>query len=160
MPLTEGPFMENTLTTSLLDTNILVYANNEDSPFHGICKAIVERAVNGETRAAVSVQNLIELYAVITDKKRVEHPLSPAKAAELVNFYKDQHNIQIIAPTVRTLETLTGLIKEHKPKAQSVFDLFIVATMMDNGVQAIYTVNSDHFKPFAPAIKTINPIKD
>lgn len=66
--------MENTLTVSLLDTNILVYANNEDSPFHIPCKALVEKAINGQFRVAIAIQNLIELYAVITDKRRVEHP--------------------------------------------------------------------------------------
>lgn len=30
----ESPSTENILTTSLIDTNILVYANNEDSQFH------------------------------------------------------------------------------------------------------------------------------
>ena len=151
--------MENILTASLIDTNILVYANNEDSPFHSKCKTVVERAVNGKIKAAVSTQNLVELYAVITDKRRVEHPLSPAKATELVNFYKAQENIQIIAPTVQTLGTLTSLIEEHKPKAQSIFDLFLVASMMDNNIHEIYTANSDHFKPFTPIIKTINPLK-
>ena len=152
--------MENILTASLIDTNILVYANNEDSPFHSKCKAVVEKAVNGGIKAAVSIQNLVELYAVITDKRRVERPLSPAKATELINFYKAQENIKIIAPTVQTLGTLTLLIEGHKPKAQSIFDLFLVAAMMDNNIHTIYTANSDHFKPFAPTIKTINPIKD
>src|SRR3990170_879434 len=90
--------MENTLTVSLLDTNILVYANNEDSPFHIPCKALVEKAIRSQIRAAIAIQNLIELYAVITDKRRVEHPLSPLKAKELIDFYKDQEAIQCITP--------------------------------------------------------------
>lgn len=154
------PSTENILTVSLLDTNILVYANNEDSPFHSKCKTVVEKAVNGEFRAAVAIQNLVELYTVITDKRRVECPLSTVKATELINFYKAQRNIQIIAPTVQTLGTLTLLIEGHKPKAQSIFDLFRVASMMDNNIHEIYTANSDHFKPFAPIIKPINPLKN
>lgn len=95
--------MENILTASLIDTNILVYANNKDSHFHNTCKTIVEKAVNGKLKAALSIQNLIELFAVITDKKRVEHPLSPTKANELIIFYKNQPYIQIIAPRYRPL---------------------------------------------------------
>ncbi len=99
--------MENTLTVSLLDTNILIYANNEDSPFHFTCKALVEKAISSQIRAAIAIQNLIELYAVITDKKRVEHPLSPLKAKELIDFYKDQEAIQCITPEYKTFNTVT-----------------------------------------------------
>jgi len=144
------------LTASLLDTNILVYANNADSPFHDKSKSIVEKAVRGEIQAAISIQNFVELYAVITDKRRVEHPLSPIKAKELVEFYKDHENIQVIAPSSQTLEILIGLIAKHKPNAQSIFDCLLVATMIDNGIREIYTANTEHFKSFAN-IKTINP---
>ena len=111
-------------------------------------------------RASNAIQNLIELYAVITDKRKVEHPLSPLKAKEIIDFYKDQEAIQRITPTSQTFNTVTELIAKHKPKAQSIFDYLLVATMIDNGVYEIYTANSDHFKPFSPTIKTINPLKD
>jgi len=159
MPLTEKFFTENILTASLIDTNILVYANNENSPFHSKCKELVEKAVNGAIPAAVSIQNLIELYAVITDKKRVEHPLPPIKAKELLEFYKNNENIHVIVSTSETLTTITELIAKHKPKAQSIFDYLLVATMMDNNIHDIYTVNTDHFIPFS-SIKAINPISD
>jgi predicted nucleic acid-binding protein len=97
--------MVNTLTASLIDTNILVYANNKDSEFHSVCKSIVKKSINGDIRAAVAVQNLIELYAVITDKRRVENPLSPIKAKELIEFYKDS-DIRIIAPSSLTIATI------------------------------------------------------
>jgi len=144
----------NILTANLIDTNILVYANNKDSPFHAVCKAIVEKAINGEIEATVAIQNLIELYAVITDKRRVEHPLSPTKAKELIEFYKGS-NIRIIAPMHHTIDTITKLIEKYSPKSQSIFDYFLVATMLDNGIYGIYTADSEHFKHF-DSIKIIN----
>lgn len=150
--------MESILTASLIDTNILVYANNVDSPSHNTCKALVEKAINSQIRAAIAIQNLIELYAVITDKRRVKHPLSPIKANELINFYKSQETIRIIVPTSNTLDTVAELIKKHKPKAQSIFDYLLVATMIDCNIHRIYTANSEHFKPFG-FIKVINPLK-
>jgi predicted nucleic acid-binding protein len=148
--------MVNTLTTSLIDTNILVYTNNKDSQFHAICKSIVEKSINGDIEAAIAVQNLVELYAIITDKRRVENPLSSVKAKELIEFYKNS-NIRIIAPTTQTVETIAGLIEKYSPKAQSIFDYLLVATMLDNSVYAIYTANSDHFKHF-DSITVVNPL--
>lgn len=144
------------MTANLIDTNILVYANNEDSQFHSICKSIVGKAVNGKIKAAVAVQNLIELYAVITDKRRVEHPLAPTKAKELIEFYKGS-NIKVIAPTSQTIDTVARLIEKHSPKSQSIFDYLLAATMLDNGVHGIYTANSEHFKHF-DSIKVTNPL--
>jgi predicted nucleic acid-binding protein len=140
----------------LIDTNILVYANNEDSKFHAVCKSLVEKAVNGKIKTVVSVQNLIELYAVITDQRRVEHPLSPIKAKQLIEFYKSSH-IRVVVPLAQTVDTVTKLIEKHGPKSQSVFDYLLVATMLDNGVHGIYTANSEHFKHF-DSVKVINPI--
>jgi len=151
------PFTENILTASLIDTNVLVYANNEDSPFHVPCKDLISKAVNGSIPCAIALQNLVELYAVITDKRRVEHALSPSKAKELIEFYKNQENIQIILPTTETLSTLGDLITKHTPKAQSIFDFMLVATMKDNSISEIYTLNVDHFSPF-DSINAINPV--
>lgn len=145
-----------TLTASLIDTNILVYANNKDSEFHNICKSIVEKAIKHEIEAVIAVQNLIELYAIITDKKRVEHPLSPVKAKELIEFYKSS-NIRIIAPTPKTIDSIINLIEKHNPKSQSIFDYLLAATMMDSGVFSIYTANNEHFKHF-DSITAINPL--
>lgn len=148
--------MVTTLTASLIDTNVLVYASNKDSEFHSICKALVERAALGEMEAAVAVQNLIELYAIITDKRRVEHPLSPAKAKDLIEFYKGS-KIQVVAPVPETVNTIARLIEEHSPKSQSIFDYLLVATMLDNGIHSIYTANSEHFKHF-DSLAVINPL--
>lgn len=145
------------MTASLLDTNILVYANNADSPFHVPCKALVEKAASGATKAAVSVQNLVELYAVITDKRRVERPLSPEKAMELVEFYNTHEHIQVIHSTSEAIHIMKELIARHKPTAQSIFDFLLVATMIENGISEIYTFNSNHFKPFH-SITTLKPL--
>jgi len=141
----------------LIDTNILVYANNKDSEVHAICKAVVEKAVNGEIEAATSIQNLIELYAVITDKKRVEHPLTPEQAKELIGFYQENNHIRIIVPTPHTVGTIKQLIEKHAPKSQSIFDCLLVATMLDNGIHTVYTADSNDFKKF-DSITIINPL--
>lgn len=155
--MTEKPCTENLFPASLIDTNVLVYANNVDSQFHRKCKAVLQKAVSGKMQAAIAIQNLVELYAVITDIKRVERPLAPTKAKDLVRFYSGHENIQIIAPTHRTIEVLGGLVAEYKPKAQSIFDCLLVATMLDNGISEIYTANAEHFNPFT-SITAINPL--
>ncbi len=149
--------MENTLTAGLLDTNILVYANNKDSPFHQTSQQLVEHALNGNIKAVLAVQNLVELYAIITDKKRVERPLSCDTAKRLIEFYES--HIVIIHQTQSTVRTLVKLIGIHKPSAQSIFDCFLAATMLDNNVHKIYTADAKHFEPFN-FIDVVNPFTE
>jgi len=140
----------------LIDTNILVYANNEDSEYHKVSKDLIEKAVNGDIEVALSIQNLFEFYAIITDKRRIEHPLSPKYAKELIEFYKVNEFIKVIYPLPNTITTVTKLIERYKPKGQSIFDYLLVATMNDYSIPQIYTSNTKHFEVF-DFIKTINP---
>lgn len=140
------------MTASLFDTNVLVYANNADSPFHSQCRALVEKAIAGGIDAVIAVQNLVELYAVITDKRRVERPLSPDDGRKLIEFYATVDGLRIIAPSAKSLSILTGLMAEQNPKSQNIFDFLLVATMMEHAVAEIYTYNVDHFNPFKTII--------
>ena len=141
--------MEIALTPALLDTNILVYANNLDSPLHKPCKELVESALAGHFHAYITHQNLLELYAVVTDKRRVENPLSPLAANELIAFYLNAPNLNVLFPSGSTLATLGGLIASHQPTSHGIFDLLLVALMMDNGISVIHTANVRHFTNFS-----------
>ncbi len=76
-----------------LDTNILVYATNEDSPYHSIAKGIIDQANKGNLHAFISPQILSEFYSTITNLKRVENPLSPEDAYDAVKRFLDSETI-------------------------------------------------------------------
>ena len=63
---------------ALLDTNLLVYYHQQLSPFHGQAKAVLETGLRGEMPLCICPQVLMEFYAVITNPKRVTHPISNA----------------------------------------------------------------------------------
>ena len=132
----------------LLDSNILVYANNVDSPLHEPCKKIVTDALLGRFPAYIAHQNLLELYAVVTDTRRVENPLSPECANTLINFYLTARNISILYPTSKTFSILGKLITDHAPLSHGIFDVVLVALMIDNNIRTIHTANMRHFSNF------------
>ncbi len=57
----------------LLDTNILVHAYNKSSPNQIEAAGIIRKAMQGEIEACLTPQVLYELFAVVTDPKRVEN---------------------------------------------------------------------------------------
>lgn len=71
----------------LFDTNLLVYATNEDSPFFTRAKELRDRALAGELTACITPQILAEYYSTVTSPKRVARPLTPKQAREQVEAY-------------------------------------------------------------------------
>ena len=142
----------------LLDTNILVYAADRDSTYHSIAFPIRESAISGQLQACISLQNLVEFYAVVTSNKRVQNPLPPEVALDEIKKYLTSDKILKIQFNEQALEILDQLARKYKIIAQNVFDLKIVATMLMNGVQEIVTANDSDFVQFSE-IKVQNPFK-
>ncbi|MFQ6074813.1 MAG: type II toxin-antitoxin system VapC family toxin [Candidatus Bathyarchaeia archaeon] len=67
----------------LLDTNILVHSHNKASPHQKRASVVIRKAMQGEIEAYIAPQILYEFLAVVTDPKRVEHPLSSDEAVDI-----------------------------------------------------------------------------
>ena len=148
--------MESELTTCLFDSNILVYANNMDSPFHEPSKKLVEEVLNCRFKGVIAHQNLLELYAVVTDKRRVEKPLTPECAKKLIDFYLSARNISIIYPSPATFSILGKLIEKYAPTSHGIFDFVLVALMIEHNIKTIITANISHFSNFGE-ITAVSP---
>ncbi|HIC90928.1 MAG TPA: PIN domain-containing protein [Syntrophaceae bacterium] len=142
----------------LLDTNILIYAANRASPFNNKAKALREKAEKGELKVCVSVQNLCEFYAVITDPKRLERPLLPQVAREEVKKYLEAGFISKVYLTEEALKTALELGHKYNIQGQRFFDILLVGTMLNQGIPTIYTVNVNDFKDIKE-IKVVNPFE-
>lgn len=130
----------------LMDSNILVYAADKRSPYHPKAKAFRDKAVRGEIAACVSSTVLTEFYAVVTDTKRVANPLNPSQALKEIEAY--QRTLPVLYPTTIAMGKLGDLIEKYQIKGQDIFDAFIVATMLEHGVDRIYTANRKHFERY------------
>jgi len=143
---------------AFIDTNILVYALDMESPFHLKAINFVNSTARGELEIGISPQVVGELYATITNPRKASHPLPPNEAIAAITSIWEAENIQRIFPKQQTLELTLDLVKHYQLKSMDFFDAQIVATMLDNGVSTIYTVNEQDFAMFEE-IKALNPLK-
>jgi len=140
------------MTTSepaMLDSNVLVYAAQKESEFYQESKEIRDKGLKGELPICVCPQVLLEFFAVITNSRRVTHPVTPQEAAVEIEKYLKASEILKIYPAGDILEKVLELLKEHDISSQAIFDLQLVATMLINDVRRIYTYNIDHFESFS-----------
>lgn len=131
-------------TPWLIDTNILIYSYDETQELHPFSYTFLEHAFSGHISALIAHQNLLEFLAVATNPKRVEHPLTPDEALEKIAVYTA--NLSLISPLAKTFFTFTDLFSRHPSIRERVFDLYLVATALDNGITQICTWNVAHLK--------------
>lgn len=141
----------------LLDTNILVYATNEDSPFFAQAKALLLQALAGELKACVTPQILAEYYSVITSPKRVTKPLSPKQASEQVEAFLQARAIRKLPIQASASQQMVKLAERYRIRGQAIYDVQVVATMLDHGMKTIFTANEQDFQRFKE-IQVVNPL--
>ena len=144
------------MTPVLFDSNVLVYAHNLDSPFYLQSRELHQRVIYGELRAAVAFQNLLEFYSVITNPNIVESAKSSDEAKNLCLNYATY--FEVISPKEIVLGTTLAMAQNQKVIGRKIFDTFLVATMLANGIDTIYTNNERHFEMFKE-IEAVNPFK-
>jgi len=141
---------------AFLDTNILVHAANEDSPYHANAKGITEKVNGGEVSACLSPQVLAEFYATVTNPKKVRQPLSVEEATEAVEGYLES-DIPKLYSKKGTLRLTLELARSYQLRGLDIFDAQIVATMVENRIKTIYTANEKDFRRYKE-IEVINPL--
>lgn len=128
-----------------LDSNILVYAADEDSVFHEPAKRIRDQAAEDADQACLCFPVLLEFFAQVT-YPRLGKALSPEEAWREVESYAK--TFRILFPTRSTLQRLGRLVKSYSISRQDIFDALIVALMEGHGVDSICTANEKDFRKF------------
>lgn len=141
-----------------IDSNIIVYAIDEESPFFKKANHFINQIDKLGINVCISPQIVGEVYSIITNPKRVRKPLGPNQAVEIIEAIWESGAFIKIYPKIDTIRTIINLIKQYQIKANNFYDAQIVATMLDNNIKVIYTVNTNDFKVFKE-IKVINPLE-
>jgi predicted nucleic acid-binding protein len=125
----------------LIDTNILVYAFDKKSPFHKVSAQILKECIESTRFGVIAQQNIVECANVIFRESKKERKEILSDLEVLINGF----NLQIICPLETTLFTFFNLLRKLKRRKKEFFDVFLAATMLDNGVANILTANEKDF---------------
>jgi toxin-antitoxin system PIN domain toxin len=130
----------------VVDTNVLIYALDADAPQHAAARTLLEAGRDPSMTLYVTSQILCEFYSIVTNPRRVPKPRSAAEAmaaiADLLAY------VHVLPVPARTVDGWLELLRRHPVPGGDVFDLQIAATTTANGIQRIYTFNTNDFAVF------------
>lgn len=122
----------------MIDTNVLIYAFDENSIHHKTCYSLV----NSNENLFTTHNNILEFYRVLTSKAFLKnYSIDLVKQALL--FIKQR--MTIVYSTEITEIILTDLVNQFTPKSGQIFDFLILAQTIENDLDVIYTYNISDF---------------
>ncbi len=98
------------------DTNLLVYAHNEDAPLHDLARRWWENLLEREARVGIAWVVATGFLRLVTQPGILSTPLRPGEALDRVESWLEQPHVEIVEPgprhlrIVRVLAEATGLL--------------------------------------------------
>ena len=137
----------------LVDSNIFGYVfDTGDTKKRTLAKDLLARCWRGEVTYAVSVQNLAEFAAIVTEK--VAHPLPQTTVLDFITTILSFDGWQKIGYSGETIIQALNVQSEH---GIHFWDALIVATMLEHGIRTAYS--EDRQLAQVPLITVLNPFE-
>lgn len=139
---------------TLVDANLLMYARDERSPFHGRARDWLGEQLRGSRRVALPWISLAAFVRIMTNQ-RLANPLTPGEAWSQVEQWLDVDVVWVPNPGPGHADILGGIITRHEVFGGLVTDAQLAALAIEHGL-TIYSTDTD-FARFSEA-RWINPI--
>lgn len=139
-----------------IDTNIIVYAHREDSPFHTMAlKRLVEMAQSGN-RWGIPWPCVHEFISITTHPRIYDPPSPLGVSLKCIATWLGAPDCVTIAEGPGYWETLNDLSRKAEVRGPMIHDARIAALCLHHGVTELWSADRD-FSRF-PGLKVRNPL--
>ncbi len=139
-----------------VDTNILVYAHREDSPFHQAAFQRVAELAEGPATWAIPWPCLHEFLAIVTHPRIYAPPTPLAKALDQVGAWLESPTLDLLAELATYWPTLRVLLTDGRVVGAQVHDARVAALCRQHGARELWSADRD-FSRFAGLV-VVNPL--
>lgn len=139
-----------------VDTNILVYAHREDSPFHAAAIEKLTGLAEGLPLWAIPWPCLHEFLAIVTHP-RIYAPATPLdRALDQIEAWLASPSLRLLTEADAHWATLRRLLEAADVVGPQVHDARVAALCLQHGVSELWSADRD-FGRF-PGLRTVNPL--
>jgi predicted nucleic acid-binding protein len=136
-----------------VDTNILVYSTDIDSPLYDVARRRLQQFVDRNLVICISNQVLREYIGVVTRLSIAKRQYNPGLIAEYVSGFEKQ--FYVLQEDRETRQRLLDLLHHTVVGGKQVHDANLVATALQFGIRSFCTHNVADFKRFDTLIEII-----
>jgi predicted nucleic acid-binding protein len=143
-----------------VDTNILIYAWDKESPWHQQAEELMDRLELGTSEWAIPDSCLYEYYQAVTNSKKQANPATPKEALERIEFWLALPHVAILCEFADEehdhWSCLTEILEYTQIKGLDVFDAHVAALCPTHRVSEFWT-NDKGYHRFK-GLKVRNPL--
>ena len=114
------------------DVNLLVYAVDEESPFHERSRHWWDGVLSSTDVVGLCYPSILGFVRMTTNRHVFRSSLSVGDALDRVESWIDQPNAVLLTPTERHWSILSGLLREADVGANLTTDAHIAAYAMEH----------------------------
>jgi toxin-antitoxin system PIN domain toxin len=139
-----------------VDTNVLVYAHREDSPWHEQACRRVTALAEGREAWAIPWPCLHEFLAIVTHPRIFAPPTPLERALDQVDAWLESPSLVLLSEAERYWEDLRRIAREGKVAGPLVHDARIAALCLHHSIREMWSADRD-FSRF-PGVTVVNPL--
>jgi toxin-antitoxin system PIN domain toxin len=139
-----------------VDTNILVYAHREDSPFHQQAFEVLNVVAEGVAAWAIPWACLHEFLAIATHPRIYAPPTPRSRALDQVDAWFESPSLRLLVEAEGYWSVLRKLVEQARIVGPQVHDARIAALCLHYGVTELWSADRD-FSRF-PGLRAVNPL--
>jgi hypothetical protein len=139
-----------------LDTNILVYAHREDSPFHGAAARCIAELAESDAAWAIPWPCIDEFLAIVTHSRIYDPPTPIAAALEQIDAWIESPSLVLLAEADQYWPGLRALVEKTKVTGGRVHDARVAALCHQHRVRELWSADRD-FARFTQLV-VVNPL--
>jgi len=139
-----------------VDTNILVYAHREDSPWHDSAYSNIAEIAEGRSAWSIPWPCIHEFLSIVTHPKIFSPPTPLTAAIDQVEAWLEAPNLILLAETEGYWTELHKIIEAGRVSGGQIHDARIAALCCLHGIKELWSADRD-FTRF-PGLSVRNPL--
>lgn len=139
-----------------VDSNLLVYAHREDSPWHHAAYARIAELAEGAAAWAIPWPCIHEFLSIVTHPRIYAPPTPLQKAIDQVDAWLESPNLVLLSESEDYWPQLQSVLQTGRVSGPQVHDARIAALCQQHGVGELWTIDRD-FSRF-PGLIVRNPL--
>jgi len=139
-----------------VDSNLLVYAHREDSPWHNAAYARIIELAEGSAAWAIPWPCIHEFLSIVTHPRIYTPPTPLEKAIDQVEAWLESLNLVLLSESEDYWPQLRSILQTGRVSGPQVHDARVAALCQQHGVSELWTIDRD-FNRF-PGLTVRNPL--